>query len=51
MAKFAIYHGELLITEAVSMDSACDCCALCASLGYRNLTIITSDGMRMWHWN
>ena len=48
---FVLYHGELAIGEHPSMDNACDACALCELLGYTNLTIVSADGMRMWHWN
>jgi hypothetical protein len=51
MAAFVLYHGEAMVGEHTSMDNAIDACELCELLGYTNLTIMSSDGLRMWHWN
>jgi len=48
---FTLYHYETAIGDHTSMDNACDACELCVLLGYSNLTIVSSDGLKMWHWN
>jgi hypothetical protein len=51
MPDFVLYHGELMVGEHTSMANALDACELCERLGCTNLTIMSADGLRMWHWN